>query len=450
MKRKCVTFVLALLLVLSVGSPALAIRDYGAIYDETESLGSQYLQMQGEETLPQVSEELGLDLRVDVLTEIADDYIGDTAAWIYEEFGYGYGPEKEGVSLTILLEPAGEDCFIMPEKDGWCVYASLSPDRGNSQDLANAIRDVVEPYMVERVWNGEDMTMSATALTQIVDDMVEAASNFLFASCPPYDPWEDPGAEDPQFPATQAPVPETPAPEVPGDSDEDGAYMAYMFDASDLLTIEEWEKLESRAKEITQRYNCGVYMALLDDYTDYGSGSVADVTEQIYQELNLGAGLDRDGIFLLLSLEERDFTLYAYGDLAKYAFDDYGREKLSEEFLGDFGDNRWYDGFAHYLDGCDEYLAKAQEGKPVRSSPVMWIAIAIGGSCLVAIAVCLVLKGQMKSVRQKAKADEYLSGEGLILMDQHDHYTHTTTTRTKIAKESSDSDSGGSSTSGKF
>ena len=37
MKRQCVTFVLALLLVLSVGSPALAIRDYGAIYDETES-----------------------------------------------------------------------------------------------------------------------------------------------------------------------------------------------------------------------------------------------------------------------------------------------------------------------------------------------------------------------------------------------------------------------------
>ena len=56
----------------------------------------------------------------------------------------------------------------------------------------------------------------------------------------------------------------------------------------------------------------------------------------------------------------------------------------------------------------------------------------------------------MKSVRQGAKADEYLSVEGLTLMDQHDHYTHTTTTRTKITKESSDSDSGGSSTSGKF
>ena len=119
-------------------------------------------------------------------------------------------------------------------------------------------------------------------------------------------------------------------------------------------------------------------------------------------------------------------------------------------FTGDFGDNRWYDGFAHYLDGCDEYLAKAQEGKPVRSSPVMWIAIAIGGSCLVAMVVCLALKGQMKSVRQGAKADEYLSVEGLTLMDQHDHYTHTTTTRTKITKDSSDSDSGGSSTSGKF
>ena len=57
--------------------PAQAIRDYGVIYDETEMLGiADTLAMQGEETLPELSEALGIDLRVDVLTVISSDSIG--------------------------------------------------------------------------------------------------------------------------------------------------------------------------------------------------------------------------------------------------------------------------------------------------------------------------------------------------------------------------------------
>ena len=63
----------------------------GVIYDETKQLGSQYLTMQGEQTLPELSETLGLDLRVDVLTMIDDDTIGETAGWIYDTYGYGWG-----------------------------------------------------------------------------------------------------------------------------------------------------------------------------------------------------------------------------------------------------------------------------------------------------------------------------------------------------------------------
>ncbi len=49
--------------------------------------------------------------------------------------------------------------------------------------------------------------------------------------------------------------------------------MGYIFDVSDMLTYEEWEKLESRARDISKRQHCGVYFALVDDYTDYGEGA---------------------------------------------------------------------------------------------------------------------------------------------------------------------------------
>ena len=52
MKKAYTALALAFLLALSLCTPAMAAMEYGVIYDETESLGSQELTMQGEQTLP--------------------------------------------------------------------------------------------------------------------------------------------------------------------------------------------------------------------------------------------------------------------------------------------------------------------------------------------------------------------------------------------------------------
>ena len=194
MKKTCSVFALILLLVLC--TPALAATEYGVIYDETEELSSETLVIQGEQTLPQLSEKLGLDLRVDVLTQISYDNITETAAGIYARYNYGYGEEKDGVSLTIFMEPQDDGTYAMPA-DGWCVYAHLGENRGDSQELANAIRNAVEPAMAERAWNGEDITMSAVALTQAVDAMAETAEDYILTNCPPAGSGEDAGVEEP-------------------------------------------------------------------------------------------------------------------------------------------------------------------------------------------------------------------------------------------------------------
>ena len=424
MKKTCSIFALILLLAMSLCTPALAASEYGVIYDETDELGSATLTMQGEQTLPELSETLGIDLRVDVLTQISYDSIADAAAGIYARYGYGYGEEREGATLTILMEPQDTGTYAMPA-DGWCVYANLSEERGSSQALADVIRTAVEPSMAQAVY-----------------DMAQAAEDYILTNCPP-----------------DSPVPETPetptVPETPEVSEPDSVSMQYVFDISDLLTYEEWEELETRAADISNRQHCGVYFALVDDFTDYGDGSVYEVTYQLYHGSELGFGKDRDGIIVLLSMEERDYATFVYGEYAEYAFDDFGQEKLEERFLDDFGDNDWYGGISHYLDACDEFLTKAEEGKPVRSSPWPMVGVAVGVSCLIAAGICIFLLRGMKSVHQKKEADAYLTEGGLHLTQQYDQYTHTTETRTKIEKSSSSSNSsesggGGSGRSGKF
>ena len=93
-----------------------------------------------------------------------------------------------------------------------------------------------------------------------------------------------------------------------------------------------------------------------------------------------------------------------------------------------------------------EIMIPLVAGKPVRSSPLSAIGIAVAVSCLIAFLVCMILKGQMKSVRKGVDANVYTTaGGGLKLTDSYDHYTHTTETRRKIE---SDSGGGGRSSGG--
>lgn len=456
MRKKCPVFALIFLLILLFYTPASAATEYGVIYDETDALGSQTLKMQGEQTLPQLTETLGIDLRVDVLTQIDYDRIGDAAMGIYKEYNYGYGEKKEGVTLTVLMEPQDGDTYAMPA-DGWCVYVSLRQGRGSSRDMAVAIRDAVEPYMAERVWNGADINMSAVALTQAVDAMAEAAEDYVLTNCPP-DSANTPAPEAPADTGTDAgtQVPDSAGAQPAGGSNLSAEGMQHVFDSSGLLDDQQRQELESRAAALSQSHDCGIYFALVDDYTDYADGSVYEVTYQIYHNMKLGMGEGRDGLIVLLSMAERDYAMFVYGDYAQYAFNEFGQEQLEERFLGYFGEDDWYRGISRYLDACDEFLTKAEDGDPVRPAYWKWHILAGIIGCLAAGSICSKYLSPMKTVHQKAEANVYLTHGGLKLTKREDQFVRMSETRQKIDKGGSgggthsESGGGGSGRSGKF
>ena len=131
MKRKITVLLLSLLLLPALCVPALAAIEYGVFYDETEQLGSVELSYAAEQTLPRLTQELGVDLRVDAFTDEdvdADTSAADIAAYVYENSGYGCGEWKEGVSLTLLLRGTENGAYTLSETD-WCVYAFLDEAR---------------------------------------------------------------------------------------------------------------------------------------------------------------------------------------------------------------------------------------------------------------------------------------------------------------------------------
>lgn len=107
----------------------------------------------------------------------------------------------------------------------------------------------------------------------------------------------------------------------------------------------------------------GIYLLILEDYSEYYDDPY-ETAYELYHQNTLGMGEDRDGVILLMSMSDRKYATFFYGPKAEYAFDAYGQELMEEEFLDDFRDDDWYDGFEDYLEVCAEYLERAEAGDP--------------------------------------------------------------------------------------
>lgn len=225
--------------------------------------------------------------------------------------------------------------------------------------------------------------------------------------------------------------------------------LSYVTDGAGLLREAQIRQLEQMAQTVANRYAVGIYIVTLEDYREFDPAGVYETTYGIYHEYSLGEGQQRNGIILLLSMAERDYALFRYGEQAAYAFNDYGMEKLEAVFLDNLGNDDWNGGFEDYVRECDRYLEKAAAGKPVRESPVTLILIFCAIALAIAAAVCTVLVGQMKSVRKSTSAASY--AENLTVTEHFDQFTHRTETRRKIERsQSSGTESHSGGRSGKF
>lgn len=219
-----------------------------------------------------------------------------------------------------------------------------------------------------------------------------------------------------------------------------------VYDEAELLSDEEYWTLEDYAQEISETQQCAVYFMTVEDYRDYGDGDIFNVARQIFLDNDFGMGEDRDGVMLLLSMNDRDNCLLANG-FGDTALTDYGKDYISEQFLDDFGDNDWYSGCIDYLAFTDELLSQARAGNIYDrgswiTSEALWLWSLVLGAGIAAI-VCLIQRGMMKKkVRLQTGALGYLEGGSVSITRRRDVYTHTTEVRHKI--ETNNNASGGS------
>lgn len=225
--------------------------------------------------------------------------------------------------------------------------------------------------------------------------------------------------------------------------------ISYVTDAAALLSDAEKAQLESAAAEVSQKYDCGVYIIVVDDYRRYYSANdVFGAAEGIYAYYGLGHGSERNGILLLLSMNERDFALAAYGSAAHYAFTDYGKEAVIDAFLPELGNNDWAGGLNTYVQTCASLLQSAAEGNPVDVPEVELslfeaLLFAFGIGAFIAVVVCLIFCAHMKTVKAQSYAGEYMDRNSFDLNVRQDMFIHRSVVRQPIPKPDPTSGHGG-------
>ena len=233
------------------------------------------------------------------------------------------------------------------------------------------------------------------------------------------------------------------------------ARLDYVTDGAGLLTEAEVQDLQSRAARISEQYSCGVYIVVVDDYTKYAKGSIENFAETVFDSYGLGYGSSGDGVLLAMSMNDRDYDIYAHGGFGNYAFTDYGKSQLAESFLDDFARGNWLDGFRDYLRTSEDMIRRAKNNEPVDTwipdaqpehkpglNPIKLLA-SLGVGCMIGGGTVGSMKRQMKTAVKQTRAEDYISHGGVELRRQSDDFVNRSVTQQRIPRSTSNRPSGG-------
>ncbi|HHU53113.1 MAG TPA: TPM domain-containing protein [Clostridiaceae bacterium] len=224
-----------------------------------------------------------------------------------------------------------------------------------------------------------------------------------------------------------------------------------LVDNADLLTNSEEEKLLDKLDSISEKHQTDV--AIVTVYSLEGK-TATEFADNYFDYNGYGFGPNRDGILFLISMEYRDWAITIHGSGIE-TFTDAGQRYMTEQFLSYISDAEYAKGFNKFADLSDQFLKQAAKGEPydyghLPKKPLAWywLPAAIGLGVIIAFSVVGGMKANLKSVRRKVGADDYIAADSFVLTDQRDIYLYSNVTRTAKPKESSSGSSGGGSRGG--
>lgn len=215
-----------------------------------------------------------------------------------------------------------------------------------------------------------------------------------------------------------------------------------LVDGADLLSSQEEQYLTNRLDEISDQYNLDVVIVTADSL----NGASAQACADDFYDYN---GYRPDGILLLIDMDERQWAISTTG-YGITAFTDAGLAYLEDRFIDNLSEGNYEDAFLDFSVTCEEILIQAQSGNPydvgnlpkVPFQPLKTLLICMIIGFVSALIITGIMAAQLKSVRPRGSAADYVREGSMELNQCMDLYLYRNVTRQRRQTNSS----GGSST----
>lgn len=222
-----------------------------------------------------------------------------------------------------------------------------------------------------------------------------------------------------------------------------------VVDKADLLTDSDEKFLELYINEVIEKHGFGYDIVVVTVNSTDGQSAEA-YADDYYDYNNYGYDSEGSGLLLLVDMGGRNWHISTKGKGIN-AFTDYGISQIGDKVAGCLSDGDYYEAFEKFADQADSYISKYESsgnaydvGNKPKDYGKMFLVSLVGG-IVVALIVCLCMKGQLKTAVKQTAAQVYIRNGSMRVNHSRDIFLYTTTTKTKI-ETNSGSGGGGSST----
>lgn len=251
--------------------------------------------------------------------------------------------------------------------------------------------------------------------------------------------------------------------------DQWGKGLDYVTDEAGVLSESQLSELNSQAKELTEKYDVGVYVVLLGSRDDYTwSGNIETLGEEIRAGYSIGVGYTdkkekhesasvnpqwKDSLLLTIAFDVRKYDICASGEYGNWAFSDYARGYIRDNVVDDFKENRWEAGLSDYMKEVGNVLAVSAKGRQFTyrdtgMGRLIGILVPIVLALLFGYGIAAGMRSSMQNTQKALNAAAYVAGDQVNFTRRQDYYIRTLVSRVYSPREKSKGGGGGGHSSG--
>ncbi len=250
---------------------------------------------------------------------------------------------------------------------------------------------------------------------------------------------------------------------------------ALVNDFADLLSQEDEDTLNYKLEQLSELYSCEVAILTVNS-TD--GKDITEFADDYYDYNGFGYGDNDDGIMLVVDMGGREYATTTHG-VAIEIFTDYNLSQLDNAFVGELSAGNYTNAFIAFYEKCEkifidyEYYQNNYDGGYVyipdddgvnsdnddyednntnsitEIFSLKWIIISVVIGIIVAAGYTSVLQSQLKTVKSKPSASDYVVPGSVQITQQRDVFMYRDVKKTPKPKNNTSSGrSGGSSFGG--